>query len=170
MTAEIPYTLYLKFFKPAESVSLIISLESLGLICLGEEKIDDEFSIVHYHFKSDEAKTVVLHVEIENNCSERINISMYNGADHTIIKELFSFLENFDADKTALIDQQVKNTLYLKDMNSFESTAEGTVIPEAWISSTERAATLPVSFDDFYNNTAEIAKRDFLLNKPLKQQ
>lgn len=168
MTTEIPYTLYLKFFKPTESVSLIIALESLGLICLGEEKIDEEFSIVHYHFKNDEAKKIVLHVEIEDHCSERINVSMYNGAGPDIIKELFSFFENFDQDKTALIDQQIKNALYLKDMDTFANTAEGRDIPEAWIRSTEKAATLTLSFDDFYNNNTNIAKRDFLLNKTVK--
>jgi hypothetical protein len=162
---DLPYLLNLNFTEPAHVDPLIGLFAAQGLICLGEEQIDAEFSIIHFHFKNDPEKYTVLHMEIEGDNCERINISISYGTHLNIIKELFSFLNTFDSSKITLVDQQIKTALYLKDVSTFASNAESTSISEEWLNSTEKQAVLTLSFSDFYNNATGLVKREELLGK-----
>lgn len=159
MTDEIPYALYLKFKEPADAAILSSVFEFIGLGFLGEDNIDGLFKVQHYHFKTDTSKKILLHVEVENNLSERINISIYSGASIENIKELFSFFnDNFEEDQVMLIDQQIKNELFLKEPLPLKEDDE-TEAYDNRVTGIEERAILSFSFDDFYANDLNVTKR-----------
>jgi len=163
MNAEIPYALYLKFKEPADALILSNVFEFLGLGFLGEDDIDGLFKVQHYHFKTDPSQKILLHVETENNTCERINISVYTGASLESIKNLFNFFNaNFEEEQVVLIDQQVKNELFLKERSPLTQNNEAGEEHENQLTGMEQKATLSFSFDDFYNNPLKLQQRDQL--------
>lgn len=167
MQTEIPYMLYLNFIEPIEEDNILGILEAAGLIKDNEELIDPDFKTIKFHFQSDSNKRMTLNVvtnPLKKNC-ENINIAISMDTSIDTIKEVFAFISNFKESNVILIDQEVKNELFKKNLSSFTTEQQTLNIPNSWINKTEEQANLSLSFEDFHNNPLQLTKRDKLLHK-----
>lgn len=164
---EFPYILYLTFLKPIDFKLLLENEKSTHLITFEEDQIDLNQMILKCSLKSDPAKQIVLYARVDINngfCSE-ISIGISYDTQLERIEELFSFLNNFDANNISLIDQELKNELFLENYKSFLTNEKTLNIPEKWAEDVNIQATLSLSFQEFYSNGFKVAKRDKLLGK-----
>ena len=167
METEIPYMLDLRFKKMADVKTLLNFLESFHFMEIGREQINDEEEIIKFHLKNDLSKKLISYVMVESeiNQCENINIAISMDTPLNILKEQFLFLERLGSDNFTLIDQEIKNQLFIRDHEKFLTPQQTTIIPSSWTDETERLAIISVNFDDFYKDAVKLTRRDILLQK-----
>lgn len=154
--------LYLTFGRPVDDKTLFDVVTKNNLIKIADEPIDNESKFQIFQFKTDNTKKILFYVDIntKDHSCENINIALSYNNDLDILKELFIFLGKLDKDNLILIDQEIKNELYLKDIIS-----GGKVVTTQWTDEQHRRAIISPSFADFYKNSFKLVNRDKLLGK-----
>lgn len=152
--------LYLTFDRPVDHKALFDVMTKSNLTKIADEPIDNESEQQIFQFKTDISKKVLLYVDIntKDHSCESINIALSYNNDLDILKELFTFLSKLDKDNLILIDQEIKNELYRKDIIS-----SNIVVTTQWADEQHRRAIISPSFADFYKNSFKLANRDKLL-------
>ena len=167
METEIPYMLYLRFKKMADVKTLLNFLESFHFKEIGREQINEEEKIIKFHLKNDHSKKLISYIIVESkiNQCEDINIAISMDTPLNIIKEQFSLLESLGSDNFTLIDQEIKNQSFIRDHEKLKTPQQTAIVPSSWTDQTEKLASISVNFEDFYNNSLKLKRRDILLRK-----
>lgn len=154
--------LYLTFDKPVDDKVLFDLMTENNLIKVATTPIDNEFENQIFQFKTDNFNKVLLYVghNTKDDSCENINIALSYNNDLNKLKDLFVFLNKLDKDNIILIDQEIKNELYLKDIILGNQT-----LSDKWSNEQNKQAIISLSFDDFCKNNFKLANRDKLLSK-----
>ncbi len=154
--------LYLTFDRPVDDKALFDVMTKSNLAKITNEPIDNESEHQIFQFKTDNTKKILFYLDINANdhSCENINIALSYNNDLALLKELFIFLGKLGKDNLILIDQEIKNELYLKDIIS-----GGKIVTTQWTDEQHRRAIISPSFADFYKNSFKLVNRDKLLGK-----